>query len=99
MTEIMKLYEFERNEVVVDDAYAHGRAAFKENRIGIRWILGALRAGDSVESIMQGYGVTLDQVHEVIEVELSNPGYVARVDEWFDLYEQAHSASALKEST
>lgn len=48
--------------IVVDTETAHGVPILDGTRIPVATILGALAAGDSVEEVCDGYGVTREQV-------------------------------------
>ena len=53
--------------VVIDPRYNAGRMSFKRNRIHVFAVLGSLRGGDSVDEVMQQYGLTLQEVAAVDE--------------------------------
>ena len=56
--------------MTVDPAITHGKPAFAGTRVLIAPVLGALAAGDSVETVCDAYGLTLEQV-------LAGLGYAA----------------------
>ena len=53
--------------VVIDPRYNAGRMSFKRNRMPVFAVLGSLRGGDSVDEVMQQYGLTLQEVAAVDE--------------------------------
>lgn len=48
--------------VTVDPAITHGKPVFTGTRILIAPVLGALAAGDSMETVCDAYGLTPEQV-------------------------------------
>ena len=53
--------------VVVDPRFNAGRMTFERNRVPVFAVVGSLRGGDSVDEVMQQYGLTLQEVAAVDE--------------------------------
>ncbi|HET7305019.1 MAG TPA: DUF433 domain-containing protein [Segeticoccus sp.] len=60
-------YEVRIPGVVIDPRFNAGRMTFVRNRIPVFAVLGSLQGGDSVEEVMQQYGLTLQEVAAVDE--------------------------------
>lgn len=56
--------------VVIDPRYNAGRMSFKRNRVPVFAVIGSLQGGDSVDEVMQQYGLTLQEVAAVDEHRL-----------------------------
>ncbi len=53
--------------VVIDPRFNAGRMTFVRNRVPVFAVLGSLRGGDSVDEVMEQYGLTLQEVAAVDE--------------------------------
>lgn len=60
-------YEVRIPGVVIDPRFNAGRMTFVRNRVPVFAVLGSLRGGDSVDEVMQQYGLTLQEVTAVDE--------------------------------
>ena len=92
MTELV-LNEFERNKAVIDSEYAHGRASYVSNRIGFIHIIERIKAGEPIEEVRKDYGLTRDEMDELLEVTIRNPKYVSEVETAFYVYEGLEQGS------
>ena len=53
--------------VTIDPRFNAGRMTFVRNRVPVFAVLGSLAGGDSVDEVMQQYGLTLQEVAAVDE--------------------------------
>lgn len=53
--------------VAIDPRFNAGRMTFERNRVPVFAVVGSLRGGDSVDEVMQQYGLTLQEVAAVDE--------------------------------
>ncbi|REF24616.1 DUF433 domain-containing protein [Calidifontibacter indicus] len=53
--------------VVIDPRFNAGRMSFERNRVPLFAVVGSLQGGDSVDEVMQQYGLTLQEVAAVDE--------------------------------
>lgn len=60
-------YEVRIPGVVIDPRFNAGRMTFERNRVPVFAVLGSLQGGDSVDEVMQQYGLTLQEVAAVDE--------------------------------
>jgi uncharacterized protein (DUF433 family) len=66
--EAFRVEQFTSSEVTIDPRFNAGRMSFVRNRVPVFTVAGEIAAGDKLESVAAEYGLTDDEVREVVRL-------------------------------